>query len=125
MWSHVQNKDQQRWLWRAIDHATGKVLAYALGPRKDSAFKRLKTLLQPFGITQFLTDEWGAYLRHLDLGSHFLSKRLTQKIERKHLTLRPRIKRLARKTLCFSTSTLMHDTVIGLFINRIEFSLRI
>jgi insertion element IS1 protein InsB len=45
----------------------------------------------------------------------------TQQIERKHLTLRTRIKRLARKTLCFSKSVFMHDTVIALFVNRYEF----
>ena len=43
------------------------------------------------------------------------------RIERKHLTLRTRMMRLARKTICFSKSVLMHDTVIGLFINRHEF----
>ncbi|MCA6559087.1 MAG: hypothetical protein IM583_21360, partial [Pseudanabaena sp. M114S2SP2A07QC] len=47
-----------------------------------------------------------------------------QRIERKHLTLRTRIKRLARKTICFSKSILMHDIVIGLFINRYEFSIQ-
>jgi len=46
---------------------------------------------------------------------------ITQKIERKHLTLRTRIKRLARRTIGFSKAVLMHDTVIGLFINRYEF----
>ncbi len=45
----------------------------------------------------------------------------TQKIERKFLTFRTRIKRLARKTICFSKSEWMHDIVIGLFINRFEF----
>jgi IS1 family transposase len=44
-----------------------------------------------------------------------------QKIERKHTTLRARIKRLVQKTICFSRSILMHDLVIGLFINRYEF----
>jgi insertion element IS1 protein InsB len=44
-----------------------------------------------------------------------------QRIERKHLTWRTRLQRLARQTLCFSRSTVMHDTVIGLFINRYEF----
>ncbi|WP_256478998.1 IS1 family transposase [Chroococcidiopsis sp. CCMEE 29] len=29
---------------------------------------------------------------------------------------------MARKTICFSKSQLMHDTVIGLFINRFEFA---
>lgn len=46
-----------------------------------------------------------------------------QSIERKHLTLRSRIKRLTRKTIAFSKSQLMHDTVIGLFINRFFFDL--
>ncbi|QQE67631.1 transposase (plasmid) [Leptolyngbya sp. BL0902] len=50
-----------------------------------------------------------------------MGKANTQRIEQKHLTLRTRIKRLARKTICFSKSILMHDTVIDLFINRYEF----
>jgi len=74
---------------------------------------------------QFYTDGWGAYERHLDPSLHTVGKRNTQKIERKHLTLRTRIKRLARKTICFSKSILMHDVVIGLFINRFEFGLNI
>ena len=54
---------------------------------------------------------------------HCPGKCYTQKIERKHLALRTRIKRLARKTICFSKSILMHDLVIGLFINRYEFGM--
>ena len=44
-----------------------------------------------------------------------------QKIERKHLTLRTRLKRLARKTLCVSRSCFMHDLLIGLYMNHVEF----
>ena len=44
-----------------------------------------------------------------------------QKIERKHFTLRTRLKRLACKTLCFSRSRVMHDLLIGLYMNRVEF----
>jgi hypothetical protein len=43
--------------------------------------------------------DWGAYTRHLDPEVHSPGKRNTQKIERKHLTLRTRIKRLVRKTI--------------------------
>ena len=60
MWSFVQSKQQQRWLWHAIDHCTGEVLAYVLSNHQDSAFLELKALLEPFGITQFYTDVWGA-----------------------------------------------------------------
>jgi insertion element IS1 protein InsB len=125
MWSYVGNKDNQRWLWHALDRQTGKVLAYVLGARKDNVFIQLKALLEPFGIRRFYTDDWGAYGRHLVSEKHIIGKRHTQKIERKHLTLRTRIKRLARKTICFSKLEKMHDIVIGLFINRYEFGVSI
>jgi insertion element IS1 protein InsB len=83
----------------------------------------LKVLLGPFGIRRFHTDYWGAYARHLEPAVHSPGKRNTQLIERKHLTLRTRIKRLARKTICFSRSIEMQDIIIGLFINRYEFGL--
>jgi IS1 family transposase len=51
----------------------------------------------------------------LDPHTHLIGKQNTQKIERKHLALRTRIKRLARKTICFSKSIVMHDIVIGSF----------
>ncbi len=56
MWSFVQSKRQQRWLWHAIDHQTGTVLAYVLAPQVDVALSALMTLLAPFGIQQFYTD---------------------------------------------------------------------
>jgi insertion element IS1 protein InsB len=123
IWSFVGKKRDQRWLWHAIDHWTGEVLAYVFGRRTDEVFLQLKALLEPYGIRRFQTDYWGAYTRHLEPDVHNPGKRNTQRIERKHLTLRTRIKRLARKTICFSKSIQMHDIVIGLFVNRYEFGL--
>jgi insertion element IS1 protein InsB len=60
MWSFVQRKKAQRWLWHAIDHRSGQVLAYVFGRRKDEVFLMLKALLEPFGITRYYTDYWGA-----------------------------------------------------------------
>jgi IS1 transposase len=39
----------------------------------------------------------------------------------KHVNLRTRIKRLVRRTICFSKTERMHELVIGLFVNRYEF----
>jgi len=125
MWSFVGSKKNPRWLWHGIDRRTGKVLAYVFGRRKDEVFLKLKELLEPFGIQKYCTDGWGAYERNLPEDKHEVGKRRTQRIERKHLNLRTRIKRLARKTICFSKIEEMHDLVIGLFINRYEFGLAI
>jgi insertion element IS1 protein InsB len=121
MWSYVGKPAQQRWLWHAIDHHTGKVLAYVFGRRKDDVFLRLQALLEPFGLTRFSTDGWGAYERHIAPEQHVVGKQHTQKIESKHINLRTRIKRLVRRTICFSKTECMHDLVIGLFVNRYEF----
>ena len=120
-WSFVGKKSKQRWLWYAIDHDTGALLAYFFGRRKDKVFRKLKELLKPFGIRRCYTDDWGAYKRNLNEDEHEIGKRNTQKIERKNLNFRTWIKRLARKTICFSKLEKMHDIVIGLLINKVEF----
>jgi len=121
MWSFVQHKKEPQWLRHAIDHRRDKVLAYGLEPRNDEVFLRLKALLEPFRITRYYTDHWDAYALHLDPDEHQPGRRNTQKIERRYLALRMRLKRLARKAICFSKSIQMHDIVIGLFVNRYEF----
>jgi len=78
-------------------------------------------LLTLFSIQPLYTDSWGASLRLLDAKQHTVSKANSQQIKRKHLTLRTRIKRLTGNPICFSKSVLMHDTVIGLLINRHDF----
>ena len=80
-----------------------------------------RTVLVPVGITHYYTDKAGVYQRHLPPAQHTVGKLTMQKIERKHLTLRTRLKRLARKTLCFSRSCVMHDLLNGLYMNRVEF----
>ena len=121
MWSFVQRKAPQRWLWHAIDHLSGVVLAYAFGSRADKVFVELQKLLKPFGLEHCYTDGAGVYVRHLPAAAHTIGKSNPQQSERKPLTLRTRIKRFARKPSCFSKSVFMHDTVIGLFVNRYEF----
>ena len=123
MWSFVRKKTQQRWLWHAIDHRTGVVLAYVLGTHHDEVFIQLQALLAPLGIRHFYTDGADVYDRHLEPEHHTVGKTYMQKIERKHLTFRTWLKRLVRKTICFSKSVLLHDIVIGLFVNRYEFGM--
>ena len=99
MWSFVGSKAHQRWLWHAIDPLSGVGLAYAFGRRAEKVFVQLQKLLKPFGLGHFYTDAAGVYGRHLPASAHTVGKINTQQIERKHLTLRTRIKRLARKTI--------------------------
>jgi len=119
-WSCVRRKKAPRWLWHAIAHRSGQGLADVFGRRQADVFGQLQALVEPFGITKYYPDSWGAYTRHIEAEQHQPGKRNTQQSERNHLTLRTRIKRLVRKTICFAKSVQMHDLVIGLFVNRYE-----
>ncbi|OZI14371.1 hypothetical protein CE195_09160, partial [Sodalis-like symbiont of Philaenus spumarius] len=69
-------------------------------------------------IGMITSDNWGSYAREVPKQKHLTGKIFTQRIERNHLTLRTRIKRLARKTICFSRSVEIHEKVIGAFIEK-------
>ena len=116
-WSFVGNKKNQRWLWVALCQYTGLILAFTFGRRTNECCERLIKLLKPFNLKCLSTDDWKSYRTCIESGKHKVGKRFTQKVERFFLTLRTHIKRLTRKSICFSKSELMHDTVIGLYIN--------
>ncbi len=73
--------------------------------------------LARFNVAFWCTDNLNFY-NMLPTNKHLIGKSFTQRIERKNLTLRNRIKRLNRKTLGYSKSPEMHDKVIGTFIER-------
>ncbi|QLH64562.1 IS1 family transposase [Serratia symbiotica] len=117
-WSFVGSKARQHWLWYAYNTKTGGVLAYTFGPRTDETCRELLALLTPFNIGMITSDDWGSYGREVPKDKHLTGKIFTQRIERNNLTLRTRIKRLARKTICFSRSVEIHEKVIGAFIEK-------
>ncbi len=63
----------------------------------------------------------GAAMPEVPKEKHLTGKIFTQRIERNNLTLRTRIKRLARRTLCFSRCVELHEKVIGAFIEKYMF----
>ncbi len=117
-WSFVGSKARQHWLWYAYNTRTGGVLAYTFGPRTDETCRELLAPLTPFNIGMITRDELGSYAREVLKDKHLTGKIFTQRIERNYLTLRTRIKRLVRKTLCFSRSIEVHEKVIGAFIEK-------
>ena len=121
MWSDGRSKAKPCWVWHAIEHHTGHVLAYVFGRRQATVLLQLQALLEPCGMTRYDTDGWGAYERHSDAEQQRGGKDKTQTIESKPINLRTRIKRLVRRTICFSKTEYRHDLVVGLFINRDEF----
>ena len=102
MWSLCHDKSRQVWLWWAIDHETNTPLAYVFGTREHKYLDELLKLLESYSIKTVYADNNYAYKDKISENRLITGKKDTQQIERDHLTFRTRIKRLARKTICFS-----------------------
>ena len=120
-WSYVGNKKNQRWTWYALERNTGVVLAWHNGRRTDESCSLLMEKLSIFQITRYYTDDWQSYRKYIPSSKHTVGKADTWKIERRNLNFRTHIKRLNRKTICFSKNDRIHDNVIGMYINRYYF----
>ena len=119
MWSFVKSKANPRWLWYLPERKSGIIIAYHLGRRTDESLKALLAKVAHLPIRICATDDWGAYSRQFPGDYiHQVGKANTWKIERRNLNLRTHIKRLNRKTICFSKDEQIHDNVIGLYINK-------
>ena len=122
MWSYYHDKSHQLWLWWAVDHNTNTPVAFWFGTREHKNLDVLDDLLSSYNIRRIYSDDNFAYSKKYDNDILITGKKNTQQIERDHLTLRTRIKRLARKTICFSKSESIHKAVVGSFINRYWFT---
>jgi len=120
-WSYVGNKSNQRWIWYCIERKSGIILAWHNGRRSDSDFLEFYNLLSTFPIRYYYTDFCGSYSRHILADKHIIGKSNTCKIERKNLNFRTYLKRLCRKTICFSKNETIHNNVIGLYIENFYF----
>jgi IS1 family transposase/transposase-like protein len=117
MWTFVKHrKNGKRWFWYAYDKHTKKILAFHIGSRSDSACKMLMKKLVHLEIDTFYTDDWDAYKKNIPKDKHVISKKKTTHIERKNRDFRTRVKRLFRKTVCFSKSNEMHYGILKAFI---------
>ena len=63
--------------------------------------KKMLSLLKNVNIKFRFTDGWEGYKRLLPFEKHIVGKKHMQTIEWRNLNFRTRIKRLARKTICF------------------------
>lgn len=116
-WSFVGSKKNQRWLWHSLDHHSRRIAAFELGRRTDRMCHRLCYKLAAVEIEQYYTDDWKSYRKCLDARRHHIGKSGTQRIERCNLNFRTHLKRLQRRTICFSRSVEMHDCVLKLYIH--------
>ena len=122
LWSFVNGKKKEVYIWLAIDRNSRKVVGCFVGDRTRKSARRLWASLpevyQQCAIAY--TDFWQAYKtvippeRHRAVGKE---TGLTNHIERLNNTFRQRVSRLVRESLSFSKKLSNHVGAIWYFIH--------
>ena len=122
MWSFVSSKQNELYIWLAIDRETREIVGCYIGDRTRKSARKLWASL-PSVYRQCAvayTDFWQSYhtvipsKRHRPVGKE---SGQTNHIERLNNTFRQRISRLVRKSLAFSKKIENHIGAIWYFIH--------
>jgi len=128
VWSFVGAKQNQQWIWLAIDADSRQVVGRVVGDRSRPPAKKLWQSLPPVyrQCAVCYTDFWQAYEKVLPSKRHRAVGKESGKtnyIERFNNTLRQRVGRLVRKSLSFSKKISNHIGAIWYFIHDYNASL--
>ena len=120
LWSFVQSKTQECWLWIALCRRTRQVVAYTVGDRsQESALSLREHVPESYRRRATRSDFWLAYAAAFPQRTHrFCGKEEgeTNHAERFFGTLRSRLSRLVRRSYSFSKSVERHLDAIHLFL---------
>lgn len=115
--TYCGNKGNEIWIIYAINTKTGKVIAFAFGRRTKENIKKVIDKLLVLNPKRIYTDGLNIYPTLIPKVIHRVFEYCTNKIERYNLTLRTHLKRLNRKTICFTKSGFMLECCVRLYFS--------
>jgi len=114
--TYCGNKKNECWLIYAINRKTRKIIDFCVGRRTKENIKKVVDKLLMLNPKKIYTDGLNIYQSILQEHIHSVYSGSTNRIERKNLTLRTQVKRLSRRTLCFTKTNNMLESSVGLWI---------
>jgi len=116
--TYCGNKRNELWLIYAINRCSKQIINFVVGRRTKENIAIVVAMIQKLQPKAIYSDRLNIYGTLICKGIHKIYSRCTNYIERKNLTLRTLLKRLARKTLCFTRSAEMLENAVFLFVFR-------
>ena len=122
-WTYAGNKKNRQWLIYAYHRASGEIVAWVWGRRDLKTARKLRQKIVSMGISydRVCTDNWESFLAVFAQDNHIAGKSDTVGIEGNNCRLRHRIRRVFRKTCCFSKKLSNHFKAFELAFFYINF----
>ncbi len=113
--TYIGYKENQYWVAYAMCSKTKAVLDYIVCKRNKSSLRILVNNILLSGVEVIKTDRLNIYQTLIPKEKHKAAAYNINYIERNNLTLRTHLKRLSRRTICYSKSVMMLVACIKIY----------
>ncbi|WP_420385570.1 IS1 family transposase [Roseivirga sp.] len=114
--TYVGHKKNRKWVISAISRGTGKIIDVVVGSRSLRNLGQVVQKVLALSPKAIYTDRLRQYFCLIPSHLHHVRRRGINKIERHHLNLRLHIKRLNRKTICFSKKLIVLLALVKIYV---------
>ncbi|MEM7086254.1 MAG: IS1 family transposase [Bacteroidota bacterium] len=115
MWTFIKRKEDFTWITYAIERKTKQVIDFYVGSKSKETIKPLINKLLLMNPERIYTDRLNIYPSLIPREIHRVFQYCTNRIERLNLTLRTHVKRLSRRTICFSKDKLYLEAHLKIY----------
>lgn len=113
--TYVKNKTRLIWVVCALERETKKIISFSVGSRTNKTLKTVLTSLDLSKAKRIYTDGLKNYKYLIQKKIHKVIRFGTNSIERMNLNLRIHLKRLNRRTICFSRSLIILSSILKIY----------
>ena len=113
--TYVGKKENQYWVAYTLCNETKKVIDFIVGKRSKRVLRSIVNTLLLSGVKTIKTDKLNIYQSLIPPGRHVSAAYNINHIERNNLNLRTHLKRLGRRTICFSRSLAMLEACLKIY----------
>ena len=115
MSTFIKRKDKLIWIAYALEQETKKVVSYNVGRRTNKTLSKVISCLELSEAKKIVTDKLKNYKYLIKKEVHSTKHKGINHIERKNLSIRTHLKRLNRRTICFSRSLIILKAVLKIY----------
>lgn len=113
--TYIRHKKNYIWLVYALEKNSKTVVSFNVGKRTNKTLSGVLDTLKLSEAKKIFTDRLKNYRYLIDEEIHSVKRFGTNHIERKNLSLRTHLKRLNRRTICFSKSLMVFMAVLKIY----------
>lgn len=115
MRTYIRHKRNFVWLVYALEKDSQRVVSFNVGKRTNKTLSRVVDSLKLSEAKKIFTDRLINYKYLIGEKLHCVKRFGTNHIERKNLTIRTHLKRLNRRSICFSRSLVILIAVLKIY----------